>query len=48
MYTNNDYDDGEWLKAYDYEYDGQEDIPYFIYNNRFMVYRSGISRWKKK
>lgn len=48
VYTDNDYDDGEWLKAYDYEYDGQEDIPYFIYNNRFMVYRSGISRWKKK
>lgn len=47
IYTNNDYDDGEWLKHYGYVYDGQEDIPYFVYLNRFKVYRSGISRWKK-
>lgn len=47
VYTNNDFDDGEWLKDYGYSYDGQEDIPYFIYLNKFKVYRSGISRWKK-
>ena len=47
VYTNNDFDDGEWVKNYGYVYDGQEDIPYFISRNKFKVYRSGISRWNK-
>lgn len=46
VYTNNDFDDGEWLREYGYIYDGQEDIPYYIYLDKFKVYRSGISRWK--
>lgn len=47
VYTNNDYDCGEWLKDFGYEYDGQEEIPSYIYRNKFKVFRSGISRWKK-
>ncbi len=47
MYTNNDFDDGEWLKKYGYIYDGQEEVPYYIYLDRFKVYRSGISHWKR-
>lgn len=46
MYTNNDYDDGEWLKQYGYVYCGQEPIPYFTYtSNNYVVYRSGVSKW---
>lgn len=47
VYTNNDYDCGDWLEEFGYEYDGQEEIPYYIYRDRFKVFRSGISRWKK-
>lgn len=46
VYTNNDYDDGIWLKKYNYEYVGQKEPSSFIYSNRFTVYRCGQSIWR--
>lgn len=48
VYTNNDYDDGLWLKEYGYVEDSQVEPEYYIYNNRFKVYRCGKTKWIKK
>lgn len=44
-YTNNDFDDGEWLREFGYEPIEQlEPISYVCYKRR--VYRSGCTKWK--
>ena len=45
---SHDYDDGEWLKEYGYIEDSQVEPEYYIYNNRFKVYRCGKTKWIKK
>ena len=45
-YTNNDFGDGSWMKRFGYKEVGQEEPQYFIYQNRFKVYRCGRTIWK--
>lgn len=46
VYTNNDYDDGEWLKEYGYVEDSQiEPESYKV--RSFIVYRSGKTKYVK-
>ena len=47
VYTNNDYDNGLWLLKYGYKEVGQEEPAYFIYNNKYKVYRCGRTIWRK-
>lgn len=47
VYTNNDYDDGLWLKKYGYKEVGQIEPESFEYNNKFIVYRSGKTKWSR-
>ena len=44
VYTNNDYDNGEWLRQYGYTEICQEEPSYYIYRD-FKVYRSGTTKW---
>ena len=48
VYTNNDYDDGIWLKEFGYKEEKQEEPDYFIYgSHKFLVYRCGKTKWIK-
>jgi hypothetical protein len=47
VYTNNDYDFGEWLRDFGYEEIGQEEPEYYIYQNKYKVYRCGRTMWKR-
>ena len=47
VYTDNDFDDGVWLYDYGYHYIGQLEPPYYLYRNKYIVYRSGVSVWLK-
>ena len=40
-------DDGVWLYDYGYHYIGQLEPPYYLYRNKYIVYRSGVSVWLK-
>ena len=43
--TNNDFDDGSWLE--NYIEIGQIEPEYFIYQNKYKVYRCGKTLWKR-
>lgn len=47
VYTNNDFDNGNWLLDYGYHYVGQLEPPYYLYRDKYIVYRSGVSVWAK-
>lgn len=46
-YTDNDYDDGSYMKDYGYIEIGQEEPKSFIYQDKYVVYRCGRTIWKK-
>ena len=45
--TNNDFDDGEWLKKFNYEPVMQLEPKSYTYDNRYLVYRCGETVWRK-
>lgn len=45
-YTDNDYDLGDWIKEYGYEEIGQEEPDSYIYENKYLVYRCGKTKWQ--
>ena len=47
VYTNNNYDIGDWLKEYGYIEVGQEEPSSFIYNNKYLVYECGHTKWMR-
>lgn len=48
VYTDNDYDDGEWIKSYGYKECSQIKPDYFIYGKeKYKVYRCGKTKWIK-
>lgn len=47
-YTDNDYDSGEWLKEYGYVITGQEEPLCYVYEDKYLVYRCGRTRWERK
>ena len=47
-YTDNDYDDGQYMKDYGYEEIGQEEPQSFLYDRGRLVYRCGRTIWKLK
>lgn len=45
VYTDNDYDSGEWLKSFGYNEIGQEE-PISYYSGKYKVFRCGKTIWK--
>lgn len=45
--TNNDFDDGEWLKEFNYEPIMQLEPKSYTYANKYLVYRCGETVWRK-
>lgn len=45
--TNNDYDDGLWLKQFGYKEKCQLEPEYYIYADRYKVYRCGKTLWER-
>lgn len=46
-YTNNDFDDGMWLKDYGYVEVGQLEPISYIHHRGYIVYRCGTTIWRK-
>lgn len=45
-FTSNDYDLGEWMRDYGYIEIGQEEPDSYMYENKYLVYRCGKTKWK--
>lgn len=45
--TNNDFDDGEWLREFGYEPIEQLEPKSFVYDDMYLVYRCGETVWRK-
>ena len=46
-YTDNDFGINDWIKQYGYEEIGQEEPVSFMYQDKFIVYRCGKTKWRK-
>ena len=46
-YTNNDFDDGEWLREFGYEPIEQLEPISYTHSRGYVVYRSGTTIWRK-